>query len=117
MRPVILLPVAAVAALTPAQVEAILAHELAHIRRHDFLINLLQTLGETALFYHPAVWWISSRIRTEREHCCDDVAVSVCGDAREYAAALTELASWSIAHPPLAIFLTVSVPTSILPWR
>jgi uncharacterized protein (TIGR03435 family) len=106
LRPVVLLPIAALAGLTPRQVEAILAHELAHIRRHDFLINLLQTLGETALFYHPAVWWISSRIRTEREHCCDDVAVSVCGDAREYAAALTELASWSMAHPPLAMAAT-----------
>ena len=106
LRPVVLLPIAALSGLTPRQVEAILAHELAHIRRHDFLINLLQTLGETVLFYHPAVWWLSSRIRTEREHCCDDVAVSVCGDAREYAAALTELASWSIAHPPLAMAAT-----------
>jgi uncharacterized protein (TIGR03435 family) len=106
LRPVVLLPIAALSGLTPRQVEAILAHELAHIRRHDFLINLLQTLAETVLFYHPAVWWISSRIRTEREHCCDDVAVSVCGDAREYAAALTELASWSIAHPPLAMAAT-----------
>ena len=106
LRPVVLLPIAALAGLTPRQVEAILAHELAHIRRHDFLVNLLQTLGETVLFYHPAVWWISSRIRTEREHCCDDVAVSVCGDAREYAAALTELASWSMAHPPLAMAAT-----------
>ena len=106
LRPIVLLPIAALSGLTPRQVEAILAHELAHIRRHDFLVNLLQTLAETALFYHPAVWWISSRIRTEREHCCDDVAVSVCGDAREYAAALTELASWSIAHPPLAMAAT-----------
>jgi uncharacterized protein (TIGR03435 family) len=106
LRPVVLLPIAALAGLTPRQVEAILAHELAHIRRHDFVINLLQTLAETALFYHPAVWWISSRIRTEREHCCDDVAVSVCGDAREYAAALTELASWSMAHHPLAMAAT-----------
>jgi uncharacterized protein (TIGR03435 family) len=106
LRPVVLLPIAALAGLTARQVEAILAHELAHIRRHDFLINLLQTLGETVLFYHPAVWWISSRIRIEREHCCDDVAVAVCGDAREYAAALTELASWSMAHPPLAMAAT-----------
>jgi uncharacterized protein (TIGR03435 family) len=106
LRPVVLLPIAALSGLTPRQIEAILAHELAHIRRHDFLINLLQTLGETALFYHPAVWWISSRIRTEREHCCDDVAVSVCGDAREYAAALTELAAWSVAHPALAMAAT-----------
>ena len=106
LRPIILLPVAALAGLTPRQVEAILAHELAHIRRHDFVINLLQTFAETVLFYHPAVWWISSRMRTEREHCCDDVAVAVCGDAREYAAALTELASWSVTHAPLAMAAT-----------
>jgi uncharacterized protein (TIGR03435 family) len=106
LRPIVLLPMAALSGLTPQQVEAVLAHELAHIRRHDFLINLLQTLAETILFYHPAVWWVSRRIRSEREHCCDDVAVSVCGDATEYAAALTELASWSIAHPPLAMAAT-----------
>jgi uncharacterized protein (TIGR03435 family) len=106
LRPVILLPIAAMAGLTPRQIEAILAHELAHIRRHDFLINLLQTLAETMLFYHPAVWWISRRIRTEREHCCDDVAVAVSGDPTEYAAALAELASWSIAHPALAMAAT-----------
>src|SRR4030095_13888079 len=97
MRPVILLPVAAVAALTPAQVEAILAHELAHIRRHDYAVNLLQTTAETLLFYHPAVWWISKRIRAEREHCCDDVAVRVCGDAVSYAHALAELEAWRAA--------------------
>ena len=58
------------------------------------LVNLLQTLAETLLFYHPAVWWLSARIRDEREHCCDDVAVEVCGDPVSYAAALTELESW-----------------------
>src|SRR5262249_409054 len=81
LRPVIILPVAALAALTPSQVEAILAHELGHIRRHDYFVNLLQTLAETLLFYHPAVWWLSRRIRVEREHCCDDVAVRCSGDA------------------------------------
>jgi beta-lactamase regulating signal transducer with metallopeptidase domain len=106
LRPIVLLPVAAMAGLSPRQVEAILAHELAHIRRHDFAINLLQTFAETVLFYHPAVWWMSSRIRTEREHCCDDVAVSVCGDATEYVAALTELASWTLAQPALAMGAT-----------
>ncbi|MDB6125135.1 MAG: Peptidase BlaR1, partial [Pedosphaera sp.] len=64
--------------------EAILAHELAHIRRHDYLINLLQCLAETFLFYHPAVWWVSRRIREERENCCDDLAVSICGDRLAY---------------------------------
>ena len=91
LRPVILLPIAALANLTPAQVEAILAHELAHVRRHDYVVNLLQTAAETLLFYHPAVWWVSRQIRTEREHCCDDVAVATCGNAVDYAAALQEL--------------------------
>jgi beta-lactamase regulating signal transducer with metallopeptidase domain len=91
LKPVILLPVSALAGLSPAQTEAILAHELAHIRRHDYFVNLLQTLLETVLFYHPAVWWLSRRIRDERENCCDDLAVSLCGDPVTYARALTDL--------------------------
>ena len=91
LKPVVLLPASALAGLTPRQLEAILAHELAHIRRHDYLVNLLQTLVETLLFYHPAVWWLSRRIRVERENCCDDLAVSLCGDPVAYAAALADL--------------------------
>ncbi len=106
IRPAIILPVAALAALTPVQVEAILAHELAHIRRHDYAVNLLQTFAETLLFYHPAVWWMSTRIRTEREHCCDDVAVRVCGDAIGYAQALAELETWRTASRPMALAAT-----------
>lgn len=106
LRPLILLPIAALANLSPAQIDAILAHELAHIRRHDFLVNVLQTLAETLLFYHPAVWWLSERIRSEREHCCDLVAVSVCGDAVSYAEALTELESWRTADPAFALAAT-----------
>ena len=94
LRPIVVLPISALSQLNVAQVEAILAHELAHVRRHDYLVNLLQTLAETLFFYHPAVWWISARIRDEREHCCDDVAVEVCGDPVGYAAALTALESW-----------------------
>ncbi|MGH9310587.1 MAG: M56 family metallopeptidase [Vicinamibacterales bacterium] len=94
LRPVIVLPVAALANLSPSQVEAILAHELAHIRRCDYAVNLLQTVVETLLFYHPGVWWVSARIRQEREHCCDDVAVEICGEPRMYAEALAELGSW-----------------------
>ncbi len=90
-RPVILLPPATLLGLTPEQLEAVLAHELAHIRRYDSLVNAAQILVETLLFYHPAVWWISARIREERELCCDDVAVSSCGDALCYARALTRL--------------------------
>jgi uncharacterized protein (TIGR03435 family) len=88
--------------LNVMQVEAILAHELAHIRRHDYLVNLLQTLAETLFFYHPAIWWLSARIREEREHCCDDVAVEVCGDPVGYAEALTELETWRTGSANLA---------------
>ena len=91
IRPLVLLPASAIAGLTPDQLEAVLAHELAHIRRHDYLCNLLQMVVETLLFYHPAVWWVSARIRRERELCCDDLAVRACNDAFCYARALTTL--------------------------
>ncbi len=91
LRPAILLPVYAVTGLPPEAIEAVLAHELAHIRRHDYLVNLLQTAAETLLFYHPAVWWVSRRIRIERENCCDDLAVAATGDSRGYVRALVVL--------------------------
>jgi beta-lactamase regulating signal transducer with metallopeptidase domain len=91
LRPVILIPVSVLSGLTPAQLETILAHELAHIRRNDYLVNLAQNLLETVLFYHPAVWWVSRCVREEREHCCDDLAVEVCGCAETYARALASL--------------------------
>jgi beta-lactamase regulating signal transducer with metallopeptidase domain len=103
LRPVILLPLSAIAGLTPDQLEAVLAHELAHIRRHDYLVNLLQMAAETLLFYHPAVWWISARIRHERELCCDDLAVQACGGALCYARALTALEKMRAARPALAL--------------
>src|SRR5262245_4270221 len=103
LRPVILLPASALTGLTSQQLEAIIAHELAHIRRHDYLINLLQAVVETLLFYHPAVWWVSRRIRQEREHCCDDLAVAVCGDAPNYARALLEMERLRAAEPQLAM--------------
>ena len=77
------LPASAQATTLPAVVytsEAILAHELAHVRRHDYLVNLIQSAVETLMFYHPATWWISNRIREERENRCDDVATQLCGD-------------------------------------
>ena len=89
--PVLLLPVSALSGLTPRQVEAVIAHELAHIRRHDYLVNLVQSAVECLLFYHPAVWWVSHVIRVEREHCCDDLAVLACGDPLMYARALTNM--------------------------
>lgn len=103
LRPVILLPVAALAGLTPEQVEMVLAHELAHIRRNDFLINLLQAVVETLLFYHPAVWWISRQVRIERENCCDDLAISVCGSPIRYARALTRLEELRVDAAPLLL--------------
>ncbi len=90
-RPVILMPLDLLGRLPAGQIEAILLHELAHIRRHDYLVNVLQRLVEGLLFYHPAVWWISSVVRREREHCCDDAVVAVRGNAHEYARALAAL--------------------------
>ena len=91
IRPVILMPVGLFAGLPPGQIEAILLHELAHIRRHDYLVNVLQRSVECLLFYHPAVWWISRVLRAERENCCDDVVVTMRGNAHEYAVALAAL--------------------------
>lgn len=91
LRPVILFPASALTGLSPAQLESILAHELAHIRRHDYLVNFLQRILEAALFYHPAVWWISNAVREERELCCDEMAVCVCGDRVGYARALAAM--------------------------
>ncbi|HEV2881634.1 MAG TPA: M56 family metallopeptidase [Pyrinomonadaceae bacterium] len=91
LRPVILVPASALVGLSAPQLEALLAHELAHIRRHDYLVNLLQSMTEIVLFYHPAVWWLSGRVRVEREHACDDLAVRATGDVLVYARALTTL--------------------------
>ena len=91
VRAVIVVPVSALTALSPAQLEAVLAHELAHVRRADFLANILQTIIETLFFFHPAVWWIGRRLRVERELCCDDIALGACGDPVTYATALVAL--------------------------
>ena len=103
MKPVVLLPMSAVSGLSPSQIEALVAHELAHIRRHDYLVNLLQSAIETLLFYHPAVWWVSKQVRAEREHCCDDLVVAVC-DRVVYVRALTDLAA--MTSPRLALAAT-----------
>jgi beta-lactamase regulating signal transducer with metallopeptidase domain len=89
--PVILLPAGIVTGLSTRELELILAHELAHVRRRDYLANLIQTAVETCLFYHPAVWWVSRRIRVEREHCCDDAVVAITGERLHYARALARL--------------------------
>lgn len=91
LRPVVLVPASAMVGLPPGQLESLVIHELAHIRRHDPWANLLQVALETLLFYHPAVWWASGQVRNLREHCCDDIAVSVCGDRLTYLRALADL--------------------------
>jgi beta-lactamase regulating signal transducer with metallopeptidase domain len=96
-RPVVLLPISALTGLTELQLRAVIAHELAHIRRLDAFCNLFQVAAETLLFYHPAVWWLSKRIRAERENCCDDVALAVCGNPAEYARALALMEEWRVA--------------------
>jgi beta-lactamase regulating signal transducer with metallopeptidase domain len=101
-RPIVLLPVTALTGLSEEQLQSIIVHELAHIRRLDPFVNVFQIAVETLLFYHPAVWWLNKRIRAEREHCCDDVAVALCGNPVEYARALTLMEEWRSA-PALAM--------------
>lgn len=91
LKPVVLVPVAFLSSLPVDQVEAILAHELAHIRRLDYLVNIIQMVMETLLFYHPAIWWLGRAIRQEREYCCDDLAAEVIGNKLVYVEALAAL--------------------------
>jgi beta-lactamase regulating signal transducer with metallopeptidase domain len=97
IRPVVLLPIAALTGLNETQLQAVIAHELAHIQRLDAFVNLFQISVESLLFYHPAVWWLGKRIREERENCCDDVAVAICGSPVSYAQALARLAESRVA--------------------
>lgn len=104
LKPVVLLPSSMVLGLTPGQLEMLLVHELAHVRRHDYLVNFVQTLVELMLFFHPGVKWISKQIRLERECCCDNIAVSHSGSPVAYASTLTD-AEMSRSHhiPDLAM--------------
>ncbi|MDP3583143.1 MAG: M56 family metallopeptidase, partial [Ignavibacteria bacterium] len=103
IKPIVLLPLGMISGLPYTQVEALIAHEFAHIKRYDFVINLIQTLVETIFFYHPAVWWISNQIREERENSCDDITVNVCGDSLAYSKALYNLLQIQHNHPELAL--------------
>ena len=103
LRPVVLIPASCLSGLSTMQIEAILAHELAHIRRHDYLVSVLQSVIETLLFYHPALWWISRQVRRERECCCDEMAVAVGGDRLAYARALSVLEERRAAMPELVL--------------
>jgi beta-lactamase regulating signal transducer with metallopeptidase domain len=102
LRPAVLLPLAAITGLTPAQLEAVVAHELAHVRRHDFIVNLMQRCVEALLFFHPAAWWLSAAVRADREECCDDAAMTACGDGAVLASALVELESQRVVAPGMA---------------
>ena len=101
-RPVVLVPASLISGMPPHLLEALLAHELAHIRRHDYLVNLVQGAIEIVLFYHPTVWWLSNRIRVEREQIADDLAASMLGEPRRLALALSELDQFQFFIPQLA---------------
>jgi len=103
VRPVVLMPVSAFTGLDDREIVALLAHELAHVRRWDVLVNYLQMATETLLFFNPAAWWISRQITVEREHCCDDIAVAACADRACYIRALTGLEQLRRAEPSLAL--------------
>ena len=103
VRPVVMLPARIFSGLSDAQIEALIAHELAHVARHDYLVNIVQSVAEALLFYHPAVWWVSRGIRVEREYCCDDLAVAATQNGLAYAHALTALESWRGAQPQLGV--------------
>ena len=102
LRPLVLFPIGLASHLSTDAVEALLAHELAHVKRQDYLVNLLQRIVETLLFYHPVVWWLSRRIRQEREHIADDLAAEALCSPRRVALALSALSEWQPASPLLA---------------
>ncbi|MES2628526.1 MAG: M56 family metallopeptidase [Bacteroidota bacterium] len=108
LKPMILIPASAITHLSTEQLETIILHELAHIKRNDYLVNILQTIVETLLFFNPFVWLISKVIRTEREHCCDDLVLSYSNEPLFYASALAALASQPATHPGLALAATGS---------
>ena len=104
-KPLVLMPIGMVNQLSPNEVEAIFAHELAHIRRHDFLLNLVQSILDILYYFNPAVWYISATIRTERENSCDDWAVAMCGNSMTYVNALVQLQERAVNMPQLALSL------------
>lgn len=102
-KPFILLPIGAINQLGEEEIEAIIAHELAHVFRKDFLLNIFLSFIEVFYYYHPAVWWISGNIRLERENCCDDIAIQVCGNSLTYAKALVRLQELNAYSPSFAM--------------
>lgn len=103
LKPLILLPVAMFNNLTAEQLEAILLHELAHIKRNDYLLNIFQSIVETILFFNPFIWWITKNIRLEREHCCDDLVIASQVQPLQYAKALVALEEYRLTVNALAM--------------
>lgn len=103
LKPIVLIPVSMLSGLTPSQLDMLILHELAHIKRHDYIVNFLQTIVEIILFFHPAVLWVSNQMRNEREYCSDDIAVHHCGNPIAYARTLTETASICNKHKKCSI--------------
>ncbi|MBN2212736.1 MAG: pentapeptide repeat-containing protein [Bacteroidales bacterium] len=104
-KPVVLIPVSAFTGLSPKQLEAVILHELAHIVRKDYIINILQSVVEIIFFYHPAVWWMSKMVRQEREHCCDDIAIEKSGDSVSFAKALANIQEQIFIRENIALAL------------
>ncbi len=114
LRPLILLPVSWATSIPADMLEGILAHELAHVRRYDLWVNLFQRVLETLFFYHPAVWWLSIRLRTERELCCDDLAVSVTQDRVRYAEMLEHVGRMRLPMRPSPVAVSIANPRHAL---
>jgi bla regulator protein BlaR1 len=108
LKPVILLPLGVLSGLAPAELEMILAHELAHIMRKDYLFNFVQAVAEVLFFYHPAVWFLSAVLHTERENCCDDLATQLGGSPRQLAHALASLAELTYFAPAPRLALALA---------
>lgn len=103
LKPVILVPIAMFNNLSAEQLEAILLHELAHVKRNDYILNIFQSIVETTLFFNPFVWWISKYIRLEREHCCDDMVIAHTVQPLHYAKALVALEEYRFTTNPMAM--------------
>ncbi|MFK7808139.1 MAG: M56 family metallopeptidase [Saprospiraceae bacterium] len=103
LKPVILMPIGAINGLSESEVDAIIAHELAHVYRNDFLLNIFLSVIEVLFYFNPAVWWIAANVRTERENCCDDIAIKLCGNSLAYAKALLSLQELSQSVPGYAM--------------
>lgn len=103
LKPIILFPIGAINRLNVEEVEAILAHELAHIKRNDYLVNILINVTESIFYFHPAMWWLGSQIKAEREHCCDDIAIATLGNPLNYAKSLVAVQEMAYYSPQLAM--------------